>query len=62
MKKLLKSEICESRVLFTGLTGVLNMVERSNSAATIHEQCMNSSHTISLNACQKKIKKRKMQH
>ena len=38
MKKLLKSEICESRVLFTGPTDVLNMVERSNSAATIHEQ------------------------
>ena len=38
MKKLLKSEICESRVLFTRPTDVLNMVERSNCAATVHEQ------------------------
>ena len=38
MKKLLKSEICESRALFTGPTDVLKMVEKSNSAATVYEQ------------------------
>ena len=54
MKKLLKNEICESRILFTGPTDVLKRVEKSNNAVTVHEQCMNSSRTISLNACQKK--------
>ena len=38
MKKLLKSEICESRALFTGPTDVLKMVEKSNSAAIVYEQ------------------------
>ena len=38
MKKLLKSEICGSHVLFTGPTDVLKWVEKSNNAATIHEQ------------------------
>ena len=38
MKKLLKSEICDSRALFTGPTDVLKMVEKSNSAATVYEQ------------------------
>ena len=54
MKKLLKSEICGSRVLFTGPTDMLKRVEKSNSAVTVYKQCMNSSCTISLNACQKK--------
>ena len=64
MKMLLESEICGSRILFTGPTNVLKRVEKSNSVAIVHEQCMNSSRTISLNACQKKKKKKrkKTQH
>ena len=58
MKKLLKSEICGSRILFMGPIDVLKMVEKSNSAATVHKQYMNNSRTISLNACQKKRKKK----
>ena len=54
MKKVAKNEICGSRALFTGPTGGLKMVEKSNSVATIHEQCMKNSRTISLNTCQKK--------
>ena len=38
MKKLLKSEIYGSHVLFTGLTDMLKGVEKSNNVATIHEQ------------------------
>ena len=38
MKKLLKSEIYGSRILFTGLTDVLKRVEKSNSVAAVHEQ------------------------
>ena len=40
MKKLLKSGIC-------GLACALFTVEKSTFAATVHEQCMNSSRTIS---------------
>ena len=54
MKKLLKKEICGSRVLFTESIDVQKRVEKSNSVAAVHEQCMNSSRTISLNTCQKK--------
>ena len=45
------------RALFIGPTDVLKMVEKSNSAATVHEQCMNNSRTIFLIACQKKKEK-----
>ena len=38
MKKLLESEICESRALFMGPTDVLKRAEKSNSAAIVHEQ------------------------
>ena len=38
MKKLLKSEICGSHILLTGPTDVLKRVEKSNSAAIVHEQ------------------------
>ena len=37
-EKLLKSEICESRVLFMA-PNVLKRVEKSNSAATVHALC-----------------------
>ena len=62
IKKLLKSETCDSRVLFTRPTDVLKMVEKSNSAATVHEQCMNSIRLSPEMRAQKKKGKRKTQN
>ena len=59
MKKLLKSEICGSRVLFTGPTDVLKIVEKSKFSSTVHAQYMNSSLCLQLRVKQKKKKKRK---
>ena len=43
MKKLLKSAVCGSCEQCTRPTDMLKKVEKSNCAATVHEQCMNSS-------------------
>ena len=59
MKKLLKSEICGSRVLFTGPTDVLKIVEKSKFSSTVHAQYMNSSLCLQLRVKQKKKKKEK---
>ena len=62
MKKLLKSAVCGSCEQCTRPTDMLKKVEKSNCAATVHEQCMNSSRNSEnclLNACQKKKKKGK---
>ena len=59
MKKLLKSEICGSRVLFTGPTDVLKIVEKSKFSTTVHAQYMNSSLCLQLRVKQKKKKKGK---
>ena len=37
-EKLLKSEVCESREQYTEPADVLKRVEKSNCAATVHEQ------------------------
>ena len=59
MKKLLKSEICGSRVLFTGPTDVHKIVEKSKFFTTVHAQYMNSSICLQLRVKQKKKKKSK---
>ena len=62
MKKLLKSEICESSEQYTKPTNVLKMVEKSKFSATVHAQYMNSSLCLQLRMPNKKKKgKRKTQ-
>ena len=62
MKKLLKSEICESSEQYTRPTDVLKMVEKSKISATVHAQYMNSSLCLQLRMPKKKKKgKRKTQ-
>lgn len=58
MTKLLKSEICGSRALFTGPTDVLKMAEKSKFLATVHAQYMNSSLCLQLHVPKKKEEKR----
>ena len=55
MKKLLKSEICGSRALFTGPTELIKRLKSQQFPATIH---MNSSH-CPLNECTAVRKKKK---
>ena len=55
MKKLLKSEICGS----INSKICAEKWKKSNFAATVHEQCMNSSRVDLSNACKKKKKKKK---
>ena len=59
MKKLLKSEICESSEQYTKPTNVLKMVEKSKFSATVHAQYMNSSLCLQLRVPKKKKKKEK---
>ena len=59
MKKLLKSEICESSEQYTRPTDVLKMVEKSKISATIHAQYMNSSLCLQLRVPKKKKKRKK---
>ena len=58
MKKLLKSEVCGFRALFTEPTDGLKMAKKSKFSAIVHAQYMNSS-LVSNFACIKKRKKRK---
>ena len=55
MKKLLKSEICGS---VNSARMHCSWKTWSKVAATVHEQCMNSSSLWGENACKKKKKKR----
>ena len=59
MKKLLKSEICESSEQCTRSTNVLKMAEKSKFSPTVHAQYMNSSLCLQLRVQKKKKKKRK---
>ena len=61
MKKLLKSEVCESRTVFTKPTDGLKMAEKSKFPATVHAQYMNSSfcHQLCVQKKRKKKKKKK---
>ena len=58
MKKLLKSEICESSEQCTRPTNVLKMVEKSKFSATVHARYMNSSLCLQLRVPKKKRKKK----
>ena len=58
MKKLLKSEICESSEQYTRPTNVLKMVEKSKFSATVHAQYMNSSLCLQLRVPKKEKRKR----
>ena len=58
MKKLLKSEICESSEQYTKPTNVLKMVEKSKFSATVHAQYMNSSLCLQLRVPKKEKRKR----
>ena len=55
MKNLLKSEVCESRTVFTRPTDGLKMAEKSKFLATVHAQYMNNSFCHQL--CVQKKKK-----
>ena len=59
MKKLLKSEVCGFRALFTEPTDGLKMAKKSKFSATVHAQYMNSSHCLQLRMQKKKKKKGK---
>ena len=59
MKKLLKSEICESSEQCTRPTNVLKMVEKSKFSATVHARYMNSSLCLQLRVPKKKKKRKK---
>ena len=59
MKKLLKSEICESRELFMEPTNMLKIAEKSKFSTTIYAQYMNSSFCLQLRVKKKKKKKKK---
>ena len=61
MKKLLKSEICESSEQCTRPTNVLKMAEKSKFSATVHAQYMNSSLCLQLRMPKKKKGKKKTQ-
>ena len=61
MKKLLKSEICESSEQCTRPTNVLKMAENSKFSAAVHAQYMNNSLCLQLRVPKKKKGKRKTQ-
>ena len=58
MKKLLKSEVCGFRALFTEPIDELKMAKKSKFSATVHAQYMNSSHCLQLRVQKKKKKKK----
>ena len=61
MKKLLKSEVCESRTVFMRPTDGLKMAEKSKFPATVHAQYMNSSfcHQLCVQKTKEKEKKKR---
>ena len=59
MKKLLKSEVCESHKQCMGPTDLLKEWEKSNFTATIHKQCINNSRKSHKRVQKKKKKKKK---
>ena len=59
MKKLMKSEVCGSRALFTGPTDVLKIAKKPKFSANVHAQYMNSSICLQFRVQKKKKKEEK---